>query len=234
MLRLELMCRGNTALAQSLARARGLCAEMDTHTGMAPGSAGMGAGGAGAGRGLAVTLARKAAKFLQQGTQVAVLEVGGWDSHANQALPHGATSINLRTLDAGLAALREGLPPGETGQGTAVLVATEFGREVAVNGTLGTDHCSGGAAFVPGRRRRRRPCVGRLAGTGEDTAIRRARPAHHHRPACRDAHVAARTPAGGAHGARHHGASRQRRAAVAGPAARLIAPWPDGLRRVGA
>ena len=29
-------------------------------------------------------------------------------------------------------------------------MATEFGREVATNGTLGTDHGSGGAAFVLG------------------------------------------------------------------------------------
>ena len=32
----------------------------------------------------------------------------------------------------------------------SVVVATEFGREVAVNGTLGTDHGTGGVAFVLG------------------------------------------------------------------------------------
>jgi len=31
-----------------------------------------------------------------------------------------------------------------------VLVATEFGREVAANGTMGSDHGTGGAAFVLG------------------------------------------------------------------------------------
>ena len=98
----------------------------------------------------AVNLARKAAEFLQRGSQVAVLELGGWDSHVNQALPQGAMSNNLRTLDATLAALREGLLPGGAWAQTAVLVATEFGREVSVNGNQGTDHGSGGAAFVLG------------------------------------------------------------------------------------
>ena len=33
---------------------------------------------------------------------------------------------------------------------TAVLVATEFGRTAAINGTLGTDHGTGAAAFLLG------------------------------------------------------------------------------------
>ena len=33
---------------------------------------------------------------------------------------------------------------------TAVLVVTEFGRQVAINGTNGTDHGSGGVAFLAG------------------------------------------------------------------------------------
>jgi len=150
--RLELMYRADPALSQALARARGLRAEMDAAPGMAasPMATGMAGAGANAGRNGAVTLARKAAEFLQHGAQVAVLELGGWDSHVNQALPQGATSNNLRTLDATLAALREGLLPGDAWQRTAVLVATEFGREVAINGTQGTDHGSGGAAFVLG------------------------------------------------------------------------------------
>jgi uncharacterized protein (DUF1501 family) len=97
-------------------------------------------------------LASRAAEFLAQagGPQAAVLEMGGWDSHANQANPTGALSNNLRQLDAGLAALREGLLGSGTWNRTVVVVATEFGREVAVNGTLGTDHGTGAAAFVLG------------------------------------------------------------------------------------
>jgi uncharacterized protein (DUF1501 family) len=97
-------------------------------------------------------LAGRAAEFLAQagGPQAAVLEIGGWDSHANQANPAGALSNNLRQLDTGLAALREGLAASGTWNRTVVVVATEFGREVAVNGTLGTDHGTGAAAFVLG------------------------------------------------------------------------------------
>ena len=47
---------------------------------------------------------------------------------------------------------------------TAVLVVTEFGRTAAMNGTRGTDHGTGGCAFLVGRRRARRPRDCRLAG----------------------------------------------------------------------
>jgi uncharacterized protein (DUF1501 family) len=143
--RLEAMYRNDPALAQALARARGLREEpgMAANPPMQP-------GGGGGGRAAAVGLATKAADFLQRGSQVAVMEMGGWDSHTNQTLPNGAASNNLRALDAALDALRTGLQAGGLWQRTAVLVATEFGREVAMNGNQGTDHGSGGAAFLLG------------------------------------------------------------------------------------
>ena len=97
-------------------------------------------------------LAQRAAEFLAQpnGPQAAVLEMSGWDTHANQANPNGPLAVNLRQLDTGLAALREGLLASGAWDRTVVVVATEFGREVAINGTLGTDHGTGGAAFVLG------------------------------------------------------------------------------------
>ena len=45
-------------------------------------------------------------------------------------------------------ALKTGL--GSTWQDTAVLIFTEFGRTVRVNGTNGTDHGTAGAAMLAG------------------------------------------------------------------------------------
>lgn len=147
--RLERLYAGDAMLAQALSRARGLRQDAEMGT-MASAM-----GGAGGGRQGAIALARKAAEFIASpgGPQVAVLEMNGWDTHANQAAPQGALANNLRTLDASLAAMREVLAaPSAAGAWgrTVIVVVTEFGREVAINGTLGTDHGSGGAAFVMG------------------------------------------------------------------------------------
>jgi uncharacterized protein (DUF1501 family) len=79
------------------------------------------------------------------GPRIAAMELGGWDTHAAQAQRLGDP---LKQLDDGMAALRDGL--GGAWSRTAVLVMTEFGRTVRVNGTNGTDHGSGAAAFVLG------------------------------------------------------------------------------------
>jgi uncharacterized protein (DUF1501 family) len=142
--RIERMYGSDPALGLALSRARALHFDSGMSTDMTP------AGVNKAGNFL--TLAGRAAEFLAQadGPQAAVLELGGWDSHANQAAPNGATANNLRQLDNGLAALREGLLPSGTWQNTVVVVVSEFGREVAMNGTQGTDHGTGGVAFVLG------------------------------------------------------------------------------------
>ena len=152
--RLERMYAGDPALATALERARALHLDSLPLQDSATMSDGLMAGAApGAARpGNFVVLARRAAEFLGQpvGPQAAVLELGGWDTHANQANPNGALTHALRQLDAGLAALRSGLIQSDSWSRSVVVVASEFGREVAVNGTLGTDHGTGGAAFVLG------------------------------------------------------------------------------------
>jgi uncharacterized protein (DUF1501 family) len=100
--------------------------------------------------GAAVALAAKAAEFLARpsGPGTAVLELGGWDSHAFQAAPQGALTRNLKRLDTVLGTLHTGLGPRWAQ--TVVIVVTEFGRQVSVNGTQGTDHGSGGMAMLAG------------------------------------------------------------------------------------
>jgi uncharacterized protein (DUF1501 family) len=82
------------------------------------------------------------------GARVAALDLGGWDTHANQGAARGRLALALETLAEGLAALRDGL--GAAWSKTVVLVATEFGRTVQANGTGGTDHGTGGVAFLLG------------------------------------------------------------------------------------
>ncbi len=84
----------------------------------------------------------------QGGARVAVIELGGWDTHANQGVLNGQLANRLRDLGEGLAALKPAL--GSAWRETAIAVVTEFGRTVAVNGTNGTDHGTGAAAFLLG------------------------------------------------------------------------------------
>jgi uncharacterized protein (DUF1501 family) len=94
--------------------------------------------------------ARAAAGFLKRddGPRVAMFDTTGWDTHANEGGAQGQLALRLRALDAGLAALKEALGP--VWRNTVVLVATEFGRTAAINGTRGTDHGTGAAAFLLG------------------------------------------------------------------------------------
>jgi uncharacterized protein (DUF1501 family) len=82
------------------------------------------------------------------GPRVAVFDATGWDTHAGEGAGEGQLAGRLGGLDQVLDALRSGL--GVEWSRTAVLVCTEFGRTVQVNGTRGTDHGTGAAAFVLG------------------------------------------------------------------------------------
>ena len=110
----------------------------------------MGSGRGGGGYQAFAGLMTAAAKFLStpDGERIAMVEIGGWDTHVNQAGAFSPLSTNLLTLDKGLQALKTGLGP--LWKDTAVVIATEFGRTVAMNGTQGTDHGTAGAVFVAG------------------------------------------------------------------------------------
>ena len=92
-------------------------------------------------------LGRMAASFLSRanGPRIAMIETSGWDTHSAQ---NARLTTQLRGLDGLIAALHEGL--GAAWNNTVIVVATEFGRTVAANGTGGTDHGTGTAAMLLG------------------------------------------------------------------------------------
>ena len=102
--------------------------------------------GPGAYKGLAEAAARLMS--AEGGPAASVLSFDGWDTHANQGAANGQLALRLAGLDSALRALKDGL--GAHWPNTVVAVVTEFGRTVAENGTGGTDHGTGSAAFLLG------------------------------------------------------------------------------------
>jgi uncharacterized protein (DUF1501 family) len=103
--------------------------------------------GGGARRQDGAALGRIAAGFLARsdGPRIAMIETNGWDTHSGQ---NARLAFQLRGLDGLIGALREGM--GAAWAQAVVVVATEFGRTVAANGTGGTDHGTAAAAMVIG------------------------------------------------------------------------------------
>jgi uncharacterized protein (DUF1501 family) len=95
-------------------------------------------------------LAAAAGKLLAapDGPRLAVLEMGGWDTHVNQGTESGRLAENLRGLADGLDALAQALGPNWSQ--TVLVAVTEFGRTVAANGNNGTDHGTASVLFVMG------------------------------------------------------------------------------------
>lgn len=79
------------------------------------------------------------------GPRVIAMDDTGWDTHTNAA---NRLDRKLVELEAGLELLVQGLQP--VWRHTAVLVITEFGRTVSLNGNGGADHGVGGAALLFG------------------------------------------------------------------------------------
>ncbi|MEM9057145.1 MAG: DUF1501 domain-containing protein [Pseudomonadota bacterium] len=93
---------------------------------------------------------RQAAHFLSadSGPRIAVVESGGWDTHANQGAVDGLLARKFSALDEGVLQLRRGL--GGAWKRTVCMIVTEFGRTVKVNGTRGTDHGTGTVTVLAG------------------------------------------------------------------------------------
>jgi len=81
------------------------------------------------------------------GCRVFHVEHGGFDTHARQLPSHAGL---LRQLDGALAAFFEDLAAHGAADRTTVLVHSEFGRRVAENRSLGTDHGAAAPVLVLG------------------------------------------------------------------------------------
>lgn len=92
-------------------------------------------------------LMKGAAELMRapDGPRVVAMDDSGWDTHTNAA---NRLERKLAELEAGLDLLIGGLQP--VWRHSAILVVTEFGRTVRINGNRGTDHGVGGAAFLFG------------------------------------------------------------------------------------
>jgi uncharacterized protein (DUF1501 family) len=72
------------------------------------------------------------------GVEVAFVEIGGWDTHANQGGATGQLANRFREFSSSLAALYQDL--GDRMADVVILTMSEFGRTVRQNGNRGTDH----------------------------------------------------------------------------------------------
>jgi uncharacterized protein (DUF1501 family) len=91
-----------------------------------------------------------AGRLLAQpdGPRIAALSYPGWDTHRSQGLIDGRIANLLTALDTAIDAMHRELQP--VWQDTVIVIATEFGRAVAINGTAGTDHGTGTIAILLG------------------------------------------------------------------------------------
>lgn len=107
--------------------------------------------GLGGGYGNLTPLFQGAGKLLSasDGPRVATLEASGWDTHVAEGAADGQLARRLQALDVAIDAMRAAMGPDAWNR-TAVIMATEFGRTVHPNGSGGTDHGTGGAAFLFG------------------------------------------------------------------------------------
>ena len=76
------------------------------------------------------------------GMEVACLDRGGWDTHFGQGVDKGLLPMQLDDLGHSIAAFAQDL--GTEMSRATVVVMSEFGRRIAENASLGTDHGHGG------------------------------------------------------------------------------------------
>jgi uncharacterized protein (DUF1501 family) len=89
--------------------------------------------------------ARRMGRMMRERFNLGFIDVGGWDTHVNEA---GTLNGNLDNLGRGLAAYAQEL--GSVWDRSLVVVLSEFGRTFRENGTRGTDHGHGSVVWLLG------------------------------------------------------------------------------------
>jgi uncharacterized protein (DUF1501 family) len=82
------------------------------------------------------------------GLEVAAIDLGGWDTHFAQGGAEGLMANLLKSMGDGLAAFHADLV--DRMDRVILVVMTEFGRRVAENASLGTDHGHGSVMILLG------------------------------------------------------------------------------------
>ena len=97
----------------------------------------------------ATALLQSAAGIIEQdiGTQVILVAVNGFDTHADQLDRHAAL---LTDVGEGVAQFVSRLESAGRAGDVLLITTSEFGRRVAENASAGTDHGNGNMAFVVG------------------------------------------------------------------------------------
>lgn len=82
------------------------------------------------------------------GLELAHIDFFGWDTHASQGSVDGGMDASMQDLANNMCAFYQDL--AGTNIKYTLVVMSEFGRQVAENGSLGTDHGSGGCMLTMG------------------------------------------------------------------------------------
>ena len=126
------------------------------------------------------------------GPRIAVLSVGGFDTHSDQGAAAGALADVLGELDRGIADFKT--MAGSAWSQTVMVLVTEFGRTVRVNGDDGTDHGVGTVALLAGGAVNGGKVFGDWPGLAPREALREERPQADHRHALDLQGYSARSP----------------------------------------
>lgn len=84
------------------------------------------------------------------GIEAAQVDIGGWDTHADQSPITGSMYNTMRDFSNSLAAFYADIMQGTTTYNVTLVAMSEFGRNVRENGSAGTDHGRGSAMFAMG------------------------------------------------------------------------------------